>query len=284
MENRRPPKSNPSGPGRYYDRSRGNAAGRPGGPGRSENTGSADRPYRDSRTGRGPGDSSGRGPVGGRGPRFGGGPVQERGRFGAKPPKNAMKAPPEVKITSDLQVTDGKFKGRLLGNSVSPRTKPMPRAVRDSMFRVIARRVRGGRFLDLCAGCGTIGIEAISRGAMLSTFVERSARAATHLRKNLTDAGIKDGHFEVVEMEAVPYINRSADRKRTWDIVFAGAGGTETDSEIVEAVSRGRVIEPGGIAVIEHPAGLELPEKLGVLSKWRTITKDDVSISFYNRK
>ena len=66
---------------------------------------------------------------------------------------------------------------------------------------MISRRVKARRFLDLGAGVGTMGIEAISRGAMLSTFVERSARSCNFIRKNLDALGIKDGHGELVEME-----------------------------------------------------------------------------------
>jgi len=179
---------------------------------------------------------------------------------------------------------EGRFAGRLLGNSASPKASVMPRSLRDSMLRVIARRVRGARYLDLCAGCGMIGLEAISRGAMLSTFVERSARSASFLRKNIAEMGIKDGHAEVVEMEAVPYLKRSGQRKRTWDIVFIGRTGGPDDAEIFEIVSRGRVIEPGGIAIIEHPSDQPLPEKVGLLTKWRMQEKDGTSLSFYNRR
>jgi 16S rRNA (guanine966-N2)-methyltransferase len=189
-----------------------------------------------------------------------------------------------VKITSDLQVTDGKFAGRLLGNSSSPKASTMPRGLRDSMLRLIARRVRGARFLDLCAGCGMVGLEAISRGAMLSTFVERSARAASFLRKNIAEMNIKDGHAEVVEMEAAPYLKRAAQRKRKWDVVFVARTGGPDDAELLELIGRGRVIELGGIAVVEHKSDEPLPEKLGLLVHWRTLEKDGTSISFYNRK
>lgn len=209
-------------------------------------------------------------------------------RFGAKPAarkgKAAPRLAPSIKITSDLQITDGRFAGLLLGNSASPRAAAMPREARDLMFRIIARRTRGSRFLDLCAGCGTVGLEAVSRGSMLTTFIERSARAAYFLRCNIERIGIKTGHAEVVEIEAAPYLKRCAVRKRTWDIVFLCRTGVAVDGEILELVAAGRVIEPGGIAVIEHATDHELPQTLGALTQWRTLTKDNLSLSFYNRK
>ena len=288
MDNRRPPKSNSSGPGKYYGRSRGEPGDRQGPPRRTE-SGNTDRPAHGDGQGAPP---RGRGPAtsrpGNRNPRFNSGPASPRNRFGVKLPVSKSKVPPkaepEIKITSDLQITDGKFKGKFFGASASPKSKPMPRGVRDSMFRIIARRVRAGRFLDLCTGCGTVGIEAISRGAMLSTFVERSARSVALLRKNLAEMGIRDGHSEIIEMEAVPYVRRSAVRKRMWDVVFVSYTGEPSDAELLELVSRGQVIAPGGIAVIEHSPLTPLPEKLNALTQWRTLTKDGVALGFYNRK
>ena len=293
MDNRRPPRSNSSGParGRYHDRSRSEGSPRPGGTGSvgGGNTGNAafSETRHDGPRGRYSGGGAGR--PGGDGSRgFGTGNANPRNRFGPKPPersaKKALKPVPVVVITSDMQVTDGKFAGKLLANSGSPKAATMPHPIRDSMFRIIARRVRGARFLDLCAGCGMVGLEAISRGSMLSTFVERSARAASVLRKNVEMMGIKDGHAEIAEIEAAPFIKRNAGRKRTWDVVFLSRTGGADDAELLDLVSRGRIISPGGIVVIEHSPDISLPEKIGMLTQWRTLSKDGVSLGFYNRK
>jgi len=66
------------------------------------------------------------------------------------------------------------------------------------LFKFISpRKVRAARFLDICAGSGLVGLEAISRGAMLSTFVERSARMCSWIKKNVEQLGLKKGHTEV---------------------------------------------------------------------------------------
>jgi 16S rRNA (guanine(966)-N(2))-methyltransferase RsmD len=286
MDNRRPPRNNSSGQGKYYDRSR--TGGSPRGPVSDNigNTASGDSRFGPPVRGRGAG-----GPPrpGDKRPNFGGGPSNGRGRFGAKPTdgrgkKAVTPQQPAIKITSDLQVMDGKFLGRLLVNAPSPKAATMSRSLRDSMFRLIARRVRGARFLDLCAGCGMVGLEAISRGSMLSTFVERSARATSYLKKNIAEMQIKDGHAEVVEMEALPFLNRAAGRRRKWDIVFLSRTDDAGSAELLEFVSRGRVIEIGGVAIIEHSADAPLPEKLGTLTQFRTINKDGVAVTFFNRK
>ena len=191
---------------------------------------------------------------------------------------------PEIKIISDLQITDGKLRGRFLKNSDSPIGVPTPRQIRETLFRLLSRRVRAGRFLDLCAGCGTIGLEALSRGAMLITFVERSGRMVSFLRKNLSEYNVRDGHSQVNEIEAIPFLVRAAARKRKWDVIYVGRPSEMQSEELIEVISRGRLVAPKGVIVIEHPAETPLPEELGMLRQWRSIAKDGTSLSFYNRK
>src|SRR6478672_4599411 len=111
-----------------------------------------------------------------------------------KPWENVRKQ----KITSEFQITDGRHQGTLLENIPKINATVSSQKLREILFKVLSRKIRAGRFLDLCAGNGTMGIEALSRGAMLGTFVERSARMRTCIKKNLEKCGVKDGHFEIV--------------------------------------------------------------------------------------
>lgn len=151
------------------------------------------------------------------------------------------------------------------------------------MFKVASKRVRAGRFLDLGAGMGIVGMEAISRGAMIGTFVERSARMCSFIRKNLQTLGIKDGHGEVVEKEISPFLKSTARRKRCWDLVFLGSRH-DGDADVYNYLGRGVSIGPGGLLLIEHGSDREFPERLGMLTRWRTIASDNWTITFYERK
>ena len=189
-----------------------------------------------------------------------------------------------IKIVSDLQVTDGKHKGKYLQNSTSEKTRPTSRRIRDIMFKILFRRVRAGRFLDLCAGSGTIGIEAISRGAIISTFVERSAKMCSYIKKNLTSLGIKEGHGEVCEMEVLPYLKKMAKRRRVWDVIYIDPPHDSDFQETLDFLKRGTTIKPSGVLVVEHPAEMSLPENLGVLKRWRVVAQDETALSFYEKK
>lgn len=189
-----------------------------------------------------------------------------------------------IKIVSDMQVTDGKHKGKYLNSTTSPKVRPTARRIREVMFRILYRRIRAGRFLDLCAGAGTVGIEAISRGALICTFVERSAKMCSFIKKNLEACNIKEGHGEIVEMEVAPYLKRMYKRRRFWDVVYFDPPYDSNYEEILSYLSRGTAIKPGGVLVIEHHSEMFFPEKTGVLKRWRVIVQGDTALSFYERK
>lgn len=211
---------------------------------------------------------------------------QPRDRFAprGKSPAPAWKNEPKVKIVSELQITDGKHRGKYIQNSTSPRYAITPRKVREAVFKILFRKIRARRFLDLCAGSGIVGLEAISRGSIISTFVERSAKMCGFIRKNLESLEIKIGHGEIVEMEVEPFLKNMAKRRRTWDVVFFDAPGGESFDGIMKYLSRGTAIAPGGTLVIEHPAEVFMPERLGVLKRWRVVVQGDRAISFFERR
>jgi 16S rRNA (guanine966-N2)-methyltransferase len=188
------------------------------------------------------------------------------------------------RITNDMQVTDGKHRGTLLATTASPKIRPTARRLRETMFKILFRRVRAGRFLDLCAGCGMIGIEAISRGALIGTFVERSAKMVSYIKKNLEACHIKEGHGEICEMEVIPFLIKMQKRRRFWDVVFFDPPYDSNYEEALKYFARGVTIRPNGVLVIEHHSDMFFPEKIGELKRWRVIIQGDSAISFYERK
>lgn len=188
------------------------------------------------------------------------------------------------RIVSEMQVTDGKHKGKYLKSSESPKVRPTARRIREVMFRILYRRVKAGRFLDLCAGAGTIGIEAISRGALISTFVERSAKMCSFIKKNLEALGIKEGHGEVFEIEAVAFLKQMSKRGREWDVVYYDPPYDANYDEVLDFFRRGAAIKKRGVLVIEHPAEMFFPEQIGPMHRWRVLVQGETALSFYDRK
>jgi 16S rRNA (guanine966-N2)-methyltransferase len=202
-------------------------------------------------------------------------------------PRREEPAADDGKPKPELQIIYGKYKGKDLQSSTSPRMKSTARKVREALFNTLYRRTRFARFLDLCSGCGSVGLEAISRGALLGTFVERSARMCSVIKKNMTSFGVKEGHGEVVETEVVPFLKKMAKRHRVWDIAFFDPPFDANYDEVLKIFARGAALKKKrGILVVAHHSEMFFPEKMGTLRRFRVVNvpETETALSFYENK
>ncbi|BFI95017.1 MAG: 16S rRNA (guanine(966)-N(2))-methyltransferase RsmD [Rhodanobacter sp.] len=114
-----------------------------------------------------------------------------------------------------IRVIGGSLRNSRLDVPDLPGLRPTPERVRETLFNWLAPMIEGARVLDLCAGTGALGIEALSRGAAAARFVEPDARAARALRDNLARLKVADG--EVVATDAQGFLRGTA---RPFDLVF----------------------------------------------------------------
>src|ERR671929_729742 len=121
-----------------------------------------------------------------------------------------------------MRIIAGKYRGRILRSPPSMQVRPTSDRLRETLFNVIAPRIAGARFLDLCAGSGAVGIEALSRGARHVTFVDRSRKMCGLIEANLDLCGVPEDETEVVLAEAAEFLRRARarDGQNRWDIVF----------------------------------------------------------------
>lgn len=212
-------------------------------------------------------------------------PPAQQQREQHRPVPNFSPRNPDAKITNDMQVTDGKHKGVQLTSTVSPKIRSTARRIREVLFETLGRRVRFARFLDLCAGSGTVGIEAISRGAQLGTFVERSAKMCHFIKLNLGACDISLGHGEIVNLEVVPFLKRIATRRREWDVIYYDPPFEADYEEVLQFFARGIGIrKKGGVLVVEHPAEMFFPQVLGVLERRKVVREGETALTFYERE
>src|ERR687890_1627736 len=108
-----------------------------------------------------------------------------------------------------MRVIAGKYRGRNLKSPPSLEVRPTSDRLRETLFNVIAPRIEGSRFLDLCAGSGAVGIEALSRGAAHVTFVDRSRKMCGLVEANLDLCGVPEDETEVVMAEADEFLRRA---------------------------------------------------------------------------
>lgn len=158
-----------------------------------------------------------------------------------------------------MRIIAGMLRGRTLAAPRDLRTRPMLEKTRGALFNILGEQVEGRRVLDLFAGTGSLGIEALSRGAAWVTFVERDAGTLRCLERNRRELGI-EGRSEVWGMAVEGAVARAAGRG--FDLVFLDppyrfAEGDRERSDLLGWVRRlwGEVLVAGGILALHFPAG-----------------------------
>ena len=121
-----------------------------------------------------------------------------------------------AKGSNQLRLIGGEWKGRKLRFPDAPNLRPTPDRVRETVFNWLAPMIHGARCLDLFAGSGALGLEALSRGAAFATFVDSHKKVTSVLKENLNLLDIND-KAEVLQMDGVEFLNSEAQK---YDLVF----------------------------------------------------------------
>jgi 16S rRNA (guanine(966)-N(2))-methyltransferase RsmD len=142
--------------------------------------------------------------------------------------------------------------------------------VREALFDVLGPRVRGMRVLDLFAGTGAVGLEALSRGAARAVFVEEDRAAVRALRANLGALAVPRERARVVVGDARSAIALLARTELPFDLVFLDppyASGLA--ARVLASLAASPVLGRGGLAVVQHAAGAPVPSSLAGFRTWR---------------
>jgi 16S rRNA (guanine966-N2)-methyltransferase len=183
-----------------------------------------------------------------------------------------------------MRVIAGNYRGRNLRSPPSMQVRPTSDRLRETIFNVLAPRIEGARFLDLCAGSGAIGIEALSRGAAHVTFVDRSRKMCGLVEANLDLCGVPEDETEVIMSEASEFLRRvSARGEQKWDIAFFDPPYATDYLPVLAVVGTGAILNDDGILVVEHHHKNELKDAIGDIRRWRILKQGDSSLSFYER-
>ncbi len=166
-------------------------------------------------------------------------------------------------------------------------TRPTSDRLRETLFNVLAPRIEGASFLDLYAGSGAVGIEAMSRGAAPVTFVERAPAALKVLDGNLARLGI--GEDVLVHRKSVRSFLRSVvqagPNPERYELVFADPPYDEADEYATSlgliGGSAQAILAPGALVIAEHRSKFALNERYGNLRRTRLLEQGDAALSFY---
>jgi 16S rRNA (guanine966-N2)-methyltransferase len=186
-----------------------------------------------------------------------------------------------------MRVIAGKYRSRPLRSLRGMDLRPSSDRLRETLFNVLTAGnptvLDGSVWLDLFAGTGAVGIEALSRGAGMVYFVESSAAAAELVRKNVHSLGVESG-FQVLKQDVTRALKELEANAVTADFVFI-----DPPYRMEEAYQRtlgflgdSRLLRSSGVAMAEHQSKFDPGEVFGSLRRYRKLEQGDTTLSFYH--
>jgi 16S rRNA (guanine(966)-N(2))-methyltransferase RsmD len=185
-----------------------------------------------------------------------------------------------------VRVIAGIYKGRRLKAPAWDGLRPTSDKLRETLFNILAPRLSGARVVDVYAGTGALGIEALSRGADKVTFIERDRRAQALIEDNLAHCGITTS-YTIIRTDALRALGMPGGRASSEpaDIILLDPPYEESESEVAGVLAAaGERVAAGGVAVLEHPRRRAAPETAGRLGRTREVVSGNSALAFYEIK
>ena len=155
-----------------------------------------------------------------------------------------------------MRVISGSARGVALKTPDGSKTRPTADRVKEAMFSIIQFDIPGARVLDLFGGTGQLGLEALSRGAKFSVFVDQGAQACALIRENLKRTRFENS-AKVIQSDYDLYLRKNSDK---FDIILLDPPYAEVFLEnSLKIISEIDILQSGGIIVAERPLGKEIP-------------------------
>jgi 16S rRNA (guanine966-N2)-methyltransferase len=185
-----------------------------------------------------------------------------------------------------MRVIAGKFRSRPLHSLPGMDLRPTADRLRETLFNVLAAgnpdAFSGSVWLDLCAGTGAVGIEALSRGAAKVYFVDSSAQAAGLIQRNLSSLGVVGG-FEILREEIDRALRRLEGAEFTANFIFLDPPYAleKLYLQTLQQLSQSRLLGPATVVVAEHDKRSDPGDSFEPLHRYRKLKQGDAVLSFY---
>lgn len=157
----------------------------------------------------------------------------------------------------NIRLIAGKFGGRILEGSGTNRTHPMGERIRNALFNIVGSEVQGARVLDAFAGSGSLGLEALSRGAREAVFIEKDRVAQNVITNNIKTLQVETA-AKLVKAPVASWVNTY--KGEQFDLIFADP--PYHDPQLSTALQLLGILKPNGLMVLSYPGNGEVPTKL----------------------
>jgi 16S rRNA (guanine(966)-N(2))-methyltransferase RsmD len=186
-----------------------------------------------------------------------------------------------------MRIISGKYRSRQIQTVAGDDVRPTTDMLRETLFNVVsaARPIEDTVWLDVYAGSGAVGIEALSRGAREVYFVESSRKAVAVIRKNLSALKIDSG-WEIVERDADAALRRLDSQAVACDVCFLDPPYAEEQEyeDTLGFLSQSQMIGPQSLVIAEHSKRFDPGDQVGALVRLRKLKQGDGVLSFYRKE
>ena len=180
-----------------------------------------------------------------------------------------------------MRIIAGKAKGVRLSAPKGFEVRPTLDWVREALFSIIGPRIEGAAFLDLFAGTGANGIEALSRGARLCVFVDNDRRALAAVERNLEAAHLED-LAEIHRLTLPEGLQGLSPPEQGYDFIFADPPyAIDSYESLLSGIADGSLLAPEGMVIIEHAARIVIKGDNTGLEEFRLAKYGDTALSFF---
>src|ERR1700730_5721922 len=187
-----------------------------------------------------------------------------------------------------MRVIAGIYRSRILKSLKGLALRPTSDRLRETLFNVLGPGIHGSRFLDVFAGTGAVGIEALSRGAEHVCFIENHAPSAALIRTNLAALEVPSG-VTVLCADAIRGLESLEGEIKTgdtaYDYIFIDPpyAASADYSRVLQKIGASKLLDRG-IVTVEHRKTFDLPKSFDTLKRIRLLRQGDTALSFYRRE
>ena len=188
-----------------------------------------------------------------------------------------------------MRVIAGEYRRRTLRSLPGPKVRPTADRLRETLFNVLCagdpHALAESVWLDLYAGTGAVGIEALSRGARIVYFVDSSKAAAELIATNLKSLGITRG-FQVLKIDAAKAVRQLEAAGNVADYAFLDPPYSMQDeyAKTLAALAESELLHERSLVIAEHEKRFDPGEEFGELRRYRELVQGDAALSFYRRR
>lgn len=184
-----------------------------------------------------------------------------------------------------MKIIGGELKGRRIAMPRGVDIRPTSDKVRESLFNIIRERVEGAAVLDLFAGSGSLGLEALSRGALNAVFVDIQKKCADAVRRNCRDLAIPGERFKAYHSDAFASLKKLDDSNIRFDLVFLDPPYyINMVKKALISICNHDILNPSSLVISEHFKKDLVPDEEGGLKKVKEAKYGDTVLSFYMLK